>query len=91
VKKSFNIPEFLHRKSKHHGSKPMHPSSSKALQRYQEQASQFGGSLNYKTKQNKLPSLIDRWARYEHDYAQRFQSQLERRLWRNQNAFICVL
>jgi nicotinamide riboside kinase len=42
-------------------------------------------------KQNKLPSFIDRWARYEHHDAQRFQSQLERRLWRNQNAFICVL
>jgi hypothetical protein len=43
------------------------------------------------TKQNKLPSFIDRWAKYEHGYAQKIQSQLERRLWRNQNAFICVL
>jgi hypothetical protein len=43
------------------------------------------------TKQNKLPSFIDRWAKYEHGYAQRFQSQLETRLWRNQNAFIRVL
>ncbi len=71
--------------------KPIHPSSSKDLQRYHEQASRFGGSHNFKTKQNKLPSFIDRWAKYEHDYAQRFQSQLERRLWRNQNAFFSVL
>jgi hypothetical protein len=48
VKKSFNIQELLHRKSKHHGTKPMHPSLLRAFQR------------NYKTKQNKLPSFIDR-------------------------------
>jgi hypothetical protein len=36
VKKSFNIQELLHRKSKHHGTKPMHPSSSRAFQRDQE-------------------------------------------------------
>jgi hypothetical protein len=41
LKKSFNIQELLHHKSKCHGTKPMHPSSSEALQRYQEQASQL--------------------------------------------------
>jgi hypothetical protein len=62
VKKPFNIQDLLHCKSKRHGTKPMHPSSSRACQRYQRthsEASQFGGSHNYKTKQNKLPSLID--------------------------------
>jgi hypothetical protein len=33
VKKSFNIQELLHHKSKRHGTKPMHPSSSRAFQR----------------------------------------------------------
>jgi hypothetical protein len=36
MKKSFNIQELLHRKSKHHGTKPMHPSLSRAFQRDQE-------------------------------------------------------
>jgi hypothetical protein len=36
VKKSFNIQKLLHRKSKHHGTKPMHPSSSRAFQKHQE-------------------------------------------------------
>jgi hypothetical protein len=36
VKKSFNIQKLLHRKSKHHKTKPMHPSSSRAFQRDQE-------------------------------------------------------
>jgi hypothetical protein len=36
VKKSFNIQELLHHKSKRHGTKPMHPSLSKAFQRHQE-------------------------------------------------------
>jgi hypothetical protein len=55
VKKSFNIPELLHCKSKHHGTKRMYPSSSlKAFQRpptTRSQASRFCGSHNYKTKQ----------------------------------------
>jgi hypothetical protein len=37
MKKSFNIQELLHRKSKYHGTKPMHLSSSRAFQRQQEQ------------------------------------------------------
>jgi hypothetical protein len=37
VKKSFNIPELLHHtKSKRHGTKPMHPSSSRAFELLKE-------------------------------------------------------
>jgi hypothetical protein len=36
VKKSFNIQELFHCKSKHHGTKPMHSSSLRAFQRHQE-------------------------------------------------------
>jgi hypothetical protein len=36
AKKSFNIQELLHCKSKRHRTKPMQPSSSRAFQRYQE-------------------------------------------------------
>ncbi len=36
VKKSFNIQELLHCKSKCHGTKPMYPSSWRAFQRQQE-------------------------------------------------------
>ncbi len=50
MKKSFNIQELLHCKSKHHGTKPMHPSSLGAFQ--------FIGSHNY--KKNKLPYFIER-------------------------------
>jgi hypothetical protein len=58
VKKSFNIQELLtpQVKSRYHGTKPMHPSSSSgAFQRQQEhdlsEASSLSGSHNYKTKQ----------------------------------------
>jgi hypothetical protein len=63
VKTSFNIQELLHCKSKNHGTKPMHPSSLRAFQRHQEDNLKHLGSMdfhNYKTKQNKLPSFIDR-------------------------------
>jgi len=33
---NFNIQELLHHKSKHRGTKPMHPSSLRAFQRHQE-------------------------------------------------------
>jgi hypothetical protein len=36
VEKSFNIQELFHRKSKHHGTNPMDPSSLRAFQRDQE-------------------------------------------------------
>jgi hypothetical protein len=42
---------------------PMNPSLSKAfskIPRTRSEASSFGGSHNNKTKQNKLPSFIDR-------------------------------
>jgi hypothetical protein len=70
VKKSFNIQELLHRKSKCHETKLMHPSSSSRgfpkSPRTRSEASWFGVSHKYKqnkTKQNKLPSFIDRWVR----------------------------
>jgi hypothetical protein len=63
MKKSFNIQELLHRKSKHHGTKPMHPSSSRAFQRDQERDLKHPslvdliGTKKNKTKQtNYLPS-----------------------------------
>jgi hypothetical protein len=61
VKKSFNIQELLHHKSKHHETKPMQPSSSKAFQRHQEHDLKHPGSVDLintnKTKQaNYLPS-----------------------------------
>jgi hypothetical protein len=68
VKKSFNIQELLHLKSKHHGTKPMdHPSSSRAFQRDQEsdlkllvvQNSWFSGSHKY--KQNKQTTFLHEW------------------------------
>jgi hypothetical protein len=63
VKKSFNIQELLHHKSKHHEIKPMHPSSSRAFQRHQEHDLKHPSSVDLiTTKQNKtnyLPSWID--------------------------------
>jgi hypothetical protein len=66
MKKSFNIQELLHCKSKRHGTKPMHHSSWRAFQRHQEHNLKHGsGSVDLittkqnKTKQNKtnyLPS-----------------------------------
>jgi len=66
VKKSFNIQDFLHRKSKCHGTKPMHPSSLRAFQRHQprtqSEASWFSESHSYKTKQITLVN----WPVIEH-------------------------
>ncbi len=65
MKKSFNIQELLHSKSKHHGTKPMlHPSSSssRAFQRHQEHNLKHPPSVDLiPSKQNKLPSFIDRF------------------------------
>ncbi len=62
MKKLFNIQELLHGKSKHHGTKPMHPSSSRAFQRHQEHDLKHPGLTDLiTTKQNKLPCFIDRW------------------------------
>ncbi len=61
MKKSFNIQELLHHKSKHHETKPMH-SSLRAFQRHQEHNLKHPRCHKYKqnnTKQtNKLPSFI---------------------------------
>ncbi len=63
MKKSFNIQELLHRKSKHHETKLMHPSSSRAFQRDQELDLKHPGLVDLiSTKQNKLPSFINRYA-----------------------------
>jgi hypothetical protein len=54
VKKSFNIQELLHYKSKHPGTRPNAPLLIKSFPktpRTLSEASQFGGSHNYKTKQ----------------------------------------
>jgi hypothetical protein len=63
VKKSFNIQEFLHRKSKHHETKLMHSCSLGAFQRDQERDLKhfnFGASHRYKqNKTNKQPSFKD--------------------------------
>jgi hypothetical protein len=62
MKKSFNIQELLHRKSKHHGAKPMHPASSKAFQRHQGHNLNHPGLVDLiSTTQNKIPSFIDRF------------------------------
>jgi hypothetical protein len=61
VKKSFDIQELLHYKSKHPGTRPMHPSSSRAFQRHQEHDLKHTSLVDLiTTKQNKLPSFIDR-------------------------------
>jgi hypothetical protein len=68
MKKSFNIQEFLHRKSKRHKTKPMHPSSLRTFQRDQECDLKHPNSMDLiSTKQNKtkqtnnLVSYIDDW------------------------------
>jgi hypothetical protein len=59
VKKSFNIQELLHHKSKRHETKLMHPSSSRAFQRNQEHDLKLLGSMDL-ISTNKQPSFIDR-------------------------------
>jgi hypothetical protein len=61
MKKSFNIQELLHRKSKCHGTKPMHPSSLRAFQRHQKHDMKDPSLVDLIiTTQNKLPSFINR-------------------------------
>jgi hypothetical protein len=56
MKESFNIQELLH-----HKSKPMQPSSLRAFQRQQEHNLKHPGLVDLIiTKQNKLPSFVDR-------------------------------
>jgi len=59
VKKTLNIQELLHCKSKHYGTKPMHPSLLSVFQRHQEHDLKHFGLVDLiTTKQNKLPSFI---------------------------------
>jgi hypothetical protein len=58
------IQELLHHQSKHYETKLMHPSLSEIFpktSRTWSETPQFDESHGYKTIQNKLPSLIDRW------------------------------
>jgi hypothetical protein len=75
VKKSFNIQELLHCKSKRHGTKAHAPflvESFPKKPKTQSEASWLVGSHNYKTKQNKLPSFIHR---VEHPTASQFRQK----------------
>jgi hypothetical protein len=58
MKISFNIQEFLHHKSKHHATKPMHPSSSRAFQKDQEGNLKHPGLMDFTTKQNKQNTFL---------------------------------
>jgi hypothetical protein len=61
VKKSFNIQELLHHKSKRHGTKPMHSllvESFPKTPRTRSETSRFSGSHNDKTKQT---TFLHRW------------------------------
>jgi hypothetical protein len=63
MKKSFNIHELLHHKSKYHGTEPMHLSLSRAFQRHQEHDLKHPSLVDLiTTKQDKTnyPSFIDR-------------------------------
>jgi hypothetical protein len=71
MKKSFNIQEFLHHKSKRHETKLMHPSSSRAFQSDQERNLKHPSSMDLivLNKTNKLPSFIDRYITFYYPYA----------------------
>ncbi len=59
MKKSFNIQELLHCKSKPDGTKPVQPSLSRAFQRHQEHNLKHPGSVDLITiKQNKTRCLM---------------------------------
>jgi hypothetical protein len=63
MKKSFNIQELLHCKSKRYETKPMHPSSLRAFQRDQEHDLKHPGSVDListKQKQNKQTTFLHR-------------------------------
>jgi hypothetical protein len=62
--KIIDIQELLHCKSKRHGMKPMHPSSSRAFQRNQERDLKHLDLVDLigTNKTNKQPSFVDRFA-----------------------------
>jgi hypothetical protein len=81
---------FFHRKSKRYGTKPMHPSSSRAFQRDQERELKHPGSLDLiSTKQNKtnyLASYIDcSWLRFFSNSVSYFHSLA---LYQNSKVFV---
>ncbi len=63
MKKSFNIQECLHYKSKHHETKPMHMFSLRAFQRNQECNLKHPSLVDLMStnKTNKSPCFIDRF------------------------------
>jgi hypothetical protein len=67
IKESFNIQELVHCKSKRHGTKPMHPSLSRAFQKHQEHDLKHPGLVDLiitkLNKTNYLPSEVDDKAR----------------------------
>ncbi len=66
MKKSFNIEELLHHKSKLHGTKPMHPSSLKAFQKHQEHDLKHLDLVDpTSTKQNKFIPIIRAFYAFE--------------------------
>jgi len=60
VKKSFNIRELLHPKSKGHGTKPMHPSSSRAFERHHEHNLKHLNSVDLITTKRKKDFFLIR-------------------------------
>jgi hypothetical protein len=65
MKKSFNLQELLHHKSKRHETKLMHPSLPRGFQGYPEHNLKHLGLVDLivtkQEKQNKLPCFIDRY------------------------------
>ncbi len=59
MKKLFNLQERLHNKSKHHETKPMHPSSLRAFQRHQEYNLKHPGSVDLTS--TKQTTFLRRW------------------------------
>jgi len=84
MKKSFNIQELLHHKSKHHESKLMHPSSSRAFQKNQGRNLKHPSSMDLiSTKQNKETSsgqqtsewMKERVSKAYHEWTRRKEEQ----------------
>jgi hypothetical protein len=63
IEKSFNVQKLLHCKSKCHGTKPIHPSLSRALQKHQEHDLKHPGLVDLiiakRNKTNYLPLEVD--------------------------------
>jgi hypothetical protein len=63
IEKSFNVQKKLHYKSKRYGTKPMHPSLSRALQKHQEHDLKHPSLVDLiiakRNKTNYLPLEVD--------------------------------